>query len=136
MGPLANKLSRGYYYLAPLWFVVEAFLYPDLRAGPIVGHSLAAVAAFYAVEGGIGTLLWKGLPGAQPAALTVNVAQLIAVLRFILFTPMDAALFLDGADSGHWEAATQGYARAIPGAIVSGFQLVHTIRAAIDRGES
>lgn len=123
---------KGYYYLAPLWFLAEAFFFQDLRAGPIVGHSLAAVAVFYAAEAGIGALYWHGKPGADAAATLENVVQFIAVLKFILFAPIDAAMALD-VDPGQSQAMMAHYSQAVPGAIFSGFQLVHAIRRAIGK---
>ena len=41
-----------FYYLAPVWLALEGFVWPNFRAGAVVGGGLAGTLGFYAVEGG------------------------------------------------------------------------------------
>lgn len=45
-----TNLLNGFYYLAPLWFMVEVFLWPGFRAGIIFGDSLFGSLAFYSIS--------------------------------------------------------------------------------------
>lgn len=121
------KWIKGYYYLAPVWFILEVAVWPGLRAGPLTGGSMEGAALFYGVEAAIGGAFWSGLPAAQALAFMQNVAQLISLFRYILFTPMDIALNID--TNVAWAAsASDAYVKAIPGAIFSGFQIVYALR--------
>ena len=132
MGIKRTELLDWFYYLAPLWLVLEVFLWPNFRAGAVVGSGLAATVGFYAVEGAIGAALWYRLPYAGLAALGENVVYLILVLKFILFSPWDMAIALADDAPG---AAGMGasYAAALPGALVSmaqvGFRLKKQLKS-------
>jgi len=119
-----------FYYLAPVWLALEIFIWPNFRAGAVVGGGLAGTFGFYAVEGAIGAALWYRLRYAGLAALGENVVYLVLLLKFILFSPWDMALALANDAPG---AAGIGasYAAALPGALVSmaqvGFRLKRQI---------
>lgn len=111
-----------FYYLAPLWLLLEVFVWPNFRAGAVVGGGAAGTAAFYAVEAGLGAALWFRLRYAGLAALVENVVYLVLVLKFILLSPWDMALALaDDAPgaAGMWTS----YAAALPGALLSMVQV-------------
>lgn len=130
----SGKVIKGYYYLAPVWFILEVLVWPGLRAGPIVGNSMGGAALFYAIEAAIGGAFWMGLPSAEALAFLQNIVQLISIFRYILFTPMDIALNID--TNVAWAAsASDAYAKAIPGAIFSGFQIVHALRKGLGYGK-
>ena len=88
---------NSFYYLAPVWFLAETFLWPNFRAGVIFGGSTAGAAAFYAAEWGIGFALWRRLRYADLTALLENIAYLVFAFKYVLFAPFDAAAAL-GAD--------------------------------------
>lgn len=123
-------LLDWFYYLAPVWLALEIFIWPNFRAGAVVGGGLAGTFCFYAVEGAIGAALWYRLRYAGLAALGENVLYLVLVLKFILFSPWDMALALANDAPG---AAGMGasYAAALPGALMSmaqvGFRLKRQI---------
>jgi hypothetical protein len=119
-GPL-----NSFYYLAPLWFVVETFFWPNFRAGIVFGDGLMGTAAFYSVEAGIGAALWYKLPFAGAGALFENVLYLVFVLKFILYAPLDAAM---AADTGALDDFGRTYAAALPGALYSMVHVVYRIK--------
>ena len=120
----------SFYYLAPLWFVVEAFFWPNFRAGVVFGPGLAATAAFYSVEAGIGTALWFRLPYAGAGALAENVIYLVFVMKFILFAPLDAAAALEaGRDVG--SEFMRNYSAALPGMLYSMAHVILRIKKQI-----
>lgn len=121
-----------FYYLAPLWFLAEIFVWPGFRAGPIFGNGPAGVAAFYCAEGLIGAALWKNLRYAELTALAENVLYLVLVLKYILFAPLDAASAL--ADGGDILAEfSANYVRSLPGILYSFFHVVLRLQANIRR---
>jgi hypothetical protein len=122
-----TELLDWFYYLAPVWLALEAFVWPNLRAGPVVGGGLAGTVGFYAVEGGIGVALWYRLRYAGLAALAENVVCLVLVLKFVLFSPLDTALAL--ADDVPLAAGTAAsYAAALPGALMSMAQVAFRLK--------
>ena len=117
----------SFYYLAPLWFVVETFFWPNFRAGLVFGAGHSGTAAFYAVEAGIGAALWFRLPHAAAGALLENVIYLVFVLKFILFAPLDAAAALgDGVDVTAEFA--RNYSAALPGMLYSALHVILRIK--------
>lgn len=121
-----------FYYAAPLWFVVEQFFWPNLRAGVLTGGSLWGNLAFYAVEGGLGAALYFRLAYARPAALLENAVQLIFFLKYILLAPLDMALAIDG-DADAVSSAGSAYAAALPGALYSCVHIILRIKSEIRR---
>ena len=111
-----EKLVRGYYYLVPLWFFLESYLWSGLRAGLIVGDSPWARLAFYSIEAGIGTALWFGLGWAELAALAENVAYLAAGARFVILYPVDIALNIENASV---VPEIDRYVHSLPGILFS-----------------
>ena len=123
-----------FYYAAPLWFVVEQFFWPNLRAGVLTGGSLAGNLAFYAVEGGLGAALYFRLRYARPAALLENIVQLLFFVKYIYLTPLELAAGL-ADDTAAAQAGASAYAAALPGALYSCFHIVFRIRSEIRRFE-
>jgi len=121
---------NSFYYLAPLWFVLETFFWPNFRAGVVFGPGLLGVAAFYAVEGGIGAALWYKLPYASAGALLENVIYLVFVMKFILYSPIDAALALTN-DAPVMDEFSRTYAAALPGMLYSMYHVVMKIKKQI-----
>ncbi len=121
-----SKLNY-FYYAAPLWFLLEQFLWPNMRAGVLTGGSLAGNLAFYGVECGIGAALYHDLRYAGAAALVENVVQLIFFLKFILFRPWDIVANIE-ADTAAAQAAGSAYAAALPGALYSCAYILARIR--------
>lgn len=117
-----------FYYAAPLWFLLEQFFWPNLRAGVVTGGSLAGNLAFYGAEWGIGAALFFGLRWARPAALCENAVQLVFFLKYIIFSHLDVAASLD-ADPEGAQAAAGAYAAALPGALWSCAQIIFRIKA-------
>ncbi|MFA5137928.1 MAG: hypothetical protein WC728_01755 [Elusimicrobiota bacterium] len=74
------SLSKAYYYMVPLWCVLEALFFPGMRAGALVGSSLIGVAVFYTLEGGIASAFWTGSSMAEGLALAENLLYLGLVL--------------------------------------------------------
>jgi len=130
MEPRKIELLDWFYYLAPVWLVLEVFAWPNFRAGAVVGGGLAGTVGFYAVEGGLGAALWYRLRYAGLAALCENIVCLILVLKFILLSPLDTALALAN-DAPEAAGAAASYAAALPGALMSmvqvGFRLKNQI---------
>ena len=121
-----------FYYAAPLWLALETFLWPNFRAGVITGGSRWGNLAFYGLEGGLGAALYLGLPYARPAALAENVLQLVFVLKFVLFGPLDIIQgVIDGAVDGR--AAGASYAAALPGAFYSCLYIALRLKSEIRR---
>lgn len=128
------KLLDRYYYLAPAWLLLEQFLWPGFRAGAVVGQGFLPQAAFYGVEAAIGAAFWYKLPAARPAALVQNVACLVFYFKFILYSPVDAAI---GAIDGGGDIAlfAKDYAAAVPGALNAAAQVVLRIQAQLYGGK-
>jgi hypothetical protein len=127
-----NSALNFFYYLAPLWFVLEALVWPNFRAGVVFGPGVWGNAAFYSVEAGLGAALWFKLPYANLSALVENIAYLIFALKFILFTPLDIALTLeDGLPQTAQLART--YPAALPGILYSALHVVYKIKKTINR---
>ncbi|MBI5211454.1 MAG: hypothetical protein HY927_15890 [Elusimicrobia bacterium] len=126
----AGKLIKGYYYLAPLWFLLETYCWPGLRARALVGPSVEGRVGFYAAEALIGAGFWRGLPAAEVTAVVENVACLISTYRFILFAPLTMAL---GVDSGTGSFMAQDYVEALPGALFSSVQVTISLYRGIYR---
>jgi hypothetical protein len=59
VGSRVDAAMRGYYYLAPLWLLLEISFFKGARAGLIVGNSLLGITAFYGVESAIGIGFWR-----------------------------------------------------------------------------
>lgn len=119
-----------FYYLAPLWFVVETFFWPNFRAGVVFGAGLLGTAAFYAVEAGLGAALWFRLPYAAAGALIENVIYLIFVMKFILYAPLDAAAALAAGTDVTAEFA-RNYTAALPGMLYSTLHVILRIKKQI-----
>lgn len=116
-----------FYYAAPLWFLVEQFFWPNLRAGVLTGGSLWGNLAFYGLEGGLGAALYFRLRFANPAVLLESTTQLIFFFKYILFAPVDMALAIDG-DTETVARAAHAYAAALPGAFFSCWQIIARIK--------
>ena len=121
---------NSFYYLAPLWFVVETFLWPNFRAGAVLGGGQWGTAAFYAVEAGIGAALWFRLPYAAAGALLENVIYLVFAMKFILYAPIDAATAL-AADTAVTEEFAKNYITSLPGIMYSMLYMVAGIKQQI-----
>lgn len=121
---------NSFYYLAPLWFVLETFFWPNFRAGVVAGPGLLGTAAFYSVEAGLGAALWYRLPYASAGALLENVIYLVFVMKFILYAPMDAALAMINDAPGAAELS-QNYSAALPGMLYSMYHVVMKIKKQI-----
>ena len=121
-------LLRAYYYLAPLWWVLESAVAPGVRAGMVTDGSWLGNAGFYGFESAIGLGLFFRWRAAEVAALSENVLYLAAAVRYIVIAPMDIAMAFDG---NAVQAAAMGheYRQAIPGLIYSGFHVVYNIQA-------
>lgn len=119
-----------FYYLAPLWFLAETFLWPNFRAGVIFGGSAAGTAAFYAAEWGIGFALWRRLRYADLTALLENVAYLVFALKYVLYAPLDAAAAL-ASDLPVAADFAASYAAALPGIMYSVLHVVLRIKGNI-----
>lgn len=119
-----------FYYAAPLWLAVETFLLPNFRAGALTGGSLAGNIVFYGAEWGLGAALWFRLRWARPAALIENIALLIMLMRFVVFSPLDMAMNIEElSDTG----APAAYAAALPGALYSCLHVVLRIRSELKK---
>ena len=118
---------NSFYYLAPLWFVLETFFWPNFRAGMVFGPGLLGIAAFYSAEAGIGAALWFKLPYASAFALLENIVYLVFVMKFILYAPVDAALAVTN-DAPGMEEFSRTYAAALPGMLYSMYHVVTRIR--------
>ncbi len=121
-----------FYYAAPLWFVVEQFFWPNLRAGVLTGGSLGGNLAFYGMETGLGAALYFKLAYARPAALIENTAQLIFFFKSILLAPLDMALAIDG-DTDAVAGSASAYAAALPGALYSCVHIIFRLKDEIKR---
>lgn len=117
-----------FYYAAPLWFVLEQFFWPGLRAGVVTGGSLAGNLVFYGVECGLGAALYFNLRFSRPAALGENVIQLVFFLKYILLSPLDIAAGLDAGTEAA-QAAARAYPAALPGALYSCLHIVGRLKA-------
>lgn len=121
-----------FYYAAPLWFVLEQFFWPNLRAGVLTGGSLGGNLAFYGLETGLGAALYFRLGFARPAALTENTVQLVFFLKYILLAPLDMALAIDG-DTDAVARSASAYAAALPGALYSCVHIVLRLKSELRR---
>ena len=132
MGIMTEEKNRldYFYYAAPLWFLVEQFFWPNLRAGVITGGSLAGNLAFYTIEGGLGAALYFRLAYARPAALIESSLQLLFFFKYILLAPLDVAAGLDG-DTAAAQAGASAYAAALPGALYSCLHIMLRLRSEI-----
>ncbi len=121
---------NSFYYLAPLWFVVEAYFWPNFRAGLVLGGGVWGTAAFYTVEAGIGAALWFKLPYAAAGAPLENVVYLIFVMKFIMYAPLDAAAAL-ASDTETAAEFSRNYSAALPGMLYSVLHVVLRIKKII-----
>jgi len=126
------ELLDWFYYLAPVWLALEVFVWPNFRAGAVVGGGLAGTIGFYAVEAGLGAALWYRLRYAGLAALGENVIYLVLVLKFILLSPLDTALALAN-DAPEAAGAAASYAAALPGALLSMAQVAFRLKKQLSR---
>ena len=126
-----KSLLNSFYYLAPLWFLVETLVWPNFRAGVVLGAGLWASAGFYAVEAGLGAALWMRLPYAGLCALVENVIYLVFVIKFVLLGPVDIASSL-AADSAGADTMARNYISALPGVLYSAAHVTLRIRKALE----
>lgn len=125
--PDRRLVLNFFYYLAPLWFLAETFIWPNFRAGVVFGDSAAGAAAFYAAEWGIGFALWRRLRYADLTALLENVAYLILALKYVLYAPLDAASAL-ASDLPVAADFSASYAASLPGIMYSVLHVVLRIK--------
>jgi hypothetical protein len=118
-----NNLLNGFYYLAPLWFIVEIFFWPGFRAGLIFGNSFMGSLAFYGIEAGLGAAIYFKLPFANLSTFIENIIYLLFAMKFILLMPLDIALAID-EDTRTAVNMTHAYKAALPGMIYSGFHII------------
>lgn len=116
-----------FYYLAPVWFLAETFLWPNFRAGVIFGGSAAGTAAFYAAEWAIGFALWRRLRYANLTALVENAAYLVFALKYVLYAPLDAAAAL-ASDLPVAADFASAYVSSLPGIMYSVLHVVLRIK--------
>jgi hypothetical protein len=111
-------LTNWFYYLAPLWFLVEVFFWPDFRAGLVTGPGVLGAALFYAAEGSLGVAIRLKVPFAGAAALAENVIYLILAMKFMVLTPLSVAdMMLDSPEVA--ETLARSYSASLPGMIFS-----------------
>ncbi|MBI4679087.1 MAG: hypothetical protein HY748_16035 [Elusimicrobia bacterium] len=124
---------RFFYYLAPLWLLVETVSWPFFRAGLVTGGSGPWNLLFYAVECAIGAGYWQRLPWIPYAALVENILYLAAAFHMVIFSPVNMALRLD---SGAPQAAlaVKNFHQSLPGFLFSMFFVALTIRRLVARG--
>ena len=122
-----QKLLNWFFYLAPVWFLVETLFWPGFRAGVVTGGNVWGNAVFYSVEAGLGAAIRYKLPCAETGALIENVLYLVFVLKFILFAPWDIALSMDGDPSGAAKMINS-YRASLPGMLYSMVYLVLKIK--------
>ena len=119
---MSTKILNGFYYLAPAWFLLETFLWPNFRAGLVVGNLPLGNALFYSVEAGLGAALWFKLPLAETGVLIENVIYLVFAIKFIVITPLDLAILqFDGVE--HASILAKNYTASVPAIIYSMFQV-------------
>jgi len=116
------RVIKAYYYLAPLWCVLEVLVWPGLRAGPMTGDSPVLVGLFYTMEGAVAAGFWTGFWAAEHIALAENLVYLAAALGLLARSP--AALARSGP----------GVAFALFLAVVSLYRLVYRRRFRRSRG--
>lgn len=122
------SVLRAYYYLTPLWYVLETAVFPGARAGMVTDGSWLGNGGFYGMEAAIGLGLFFRWSPAEVAALSENVLYLAAACKYIVFAPMDIAMKMDG-DVVQAAALGDQYRQALPGLIYSGFHVVYNIQA-------
>ncbi len=127
------KYLNRYYYLAPLWFLVEIIFWPGFRAGIIFGNSTAGIAAFYAVETGIAVAVYRKSPYADFSAFAENMIYLIFAFKYIIFAPLDIAMNLESNSAGAG-AMIAGYRASLPGIIFSAAHAVFNLKRFINGG--
>ena len=125
-----NNLLNGFYYLTPLWFIVEIFFWPGFRAGLIFGNSFMGSLAFYGIEAGLGAAIYFKLPYSNLSAFIENIIYLIFAMKFILLMPLDIALAID-EDTNAAVNMVQHYKTAVPGIIYSGFHIILRMKTSI-----
>lgn len=103
------SLVKGYYYLVPLWCVVEVLFWPGLRAAPVAGDSLARIGIFYTLEGGIAAAFWLRFWAAEHIALFENSVYLASILAALAFDPRPLSASAPGIVFAVFQAATGGY---------------------------
>ncbi|OGS06637.1 MAG: hypothetical protein A2270_01275 [Elusimicrobia bacterium RIFOXYA12_FULL_51_18] len=125
-----QKLLNYFFYLAPVWFLLETFLWPGFRAGVVTGGNPWGNALFYSAEAGLGAAIWFKLPYADTSALIENVIYLIFCMKFIMFTPLDIAMSLDN-DMPRTTEMINNYRASLPGIIYSMAHVVFRIKKSI-----
>ncbi|MCG2726698.1 MAG: hypothetical protein L6420_10715 [Elusimicrobia bacterium] len=122
-----DSLLNGFYYLAPLWFIVEISFWPGFRSGMIFGNSFFGSLVFYGIEAGLGAAIYFKLSYANLSAFAENIIYLLFAMKFILFTPLDIALAI-GEDTTAAVNMSQNYKAALPGIIYSCFHVIFRIK--------
>jgi len=126
-----QRALNYFFYLAPVWFLLETFLWPGFRAGVVTGGNSWGNALFYSVEAGLGAAIWFKLPYANLSALIENVVYLICVIRFIVFAPLDIAMSAVDDMSRALEMMNN-YQASLPGIIYSMIHVVFKIKRSIE----
>ena len=126
-----RRWLNWFFYLAPLWFLLETMFWPGFRAGVVTGGSGWGNLLFYSVEAGLGAAIWYRLPYANAGALVENVIYLIFVIKFILLSPLDAAMAMEG-DMPRAMEIISNYRASLPGVIYSMAYVAAKIRQGVD----
>lgn len=121
------QLLNSFYYLAPFWFLLETFFWPNFRAGAVIGGGELGTMGFYAVESALGVALWLKLPFASVATLLENLVYLVFIIKFIVLSPIDAAVAI-ASDNAVTEEFARNYVASLPGIILSLLQVVFRIK--------
>jgi hypothetical protein len=103
------RLIKAYYYLAPLWCVLEVLAWPGLRAGPMAGGSLPLVGLFYTVEGAVAAAFWTGFWAAEHVALAENLVYLASAAALLFRNPASLARSIPGVAVAVFIAAVSLY---------------------------
>ena len=125
-----QRLLNWFFYLAPVWFLLETFLWPGFRAGAITGGNFWGNALFYSAEAGLGAAIWFKLPCADISALIENILYLVLIMKFIMFTPLDIAMSVDN-DTSRATEMINNYRASFPGIIYSMAYVVFKIKNSI-----
>jgi len=126
-----QKILNWFFYLAPVWFLLETFAWPGFRAGALTGGNPWGNALFYSVEAGIGAAIWFKLPYADAGALTENVLYLIFILKFVLFTPLDIAISMADDEMQRAAGMAINYKASLPGILYSMAHVVFKIKKSV-----
>lgn len=113
-----KSLLRYFFYLSPLWLIIEWWFWPGLRADQIVGDGWFAILVFHLVEFAIAGCFLMRVRFSEWIGLVYNLAYLLLSVWFVYAQPI---VLVSDALSGSSDvpARAHDYFESLPGILWS-----------------